>query len=130
VTFFYPDAEIAKQIKKCELGHLGRRKGFVWLGNFIHRPNALACRKLISDSWPKIHAGLAEIGLQAEKEFLDIYGANFPKEPKELISDENIKNVRAKVRHVKEQGLLQSLKKLESYRAMLAPISYGAGIKG
>ena len=98
-----------------------RRSNFVWLGNFAHSPNLQAVDYLISEIWPKISKKLESKKNLKKTPELHIYGANFPKEMKDKIRG---------IPRVKARGLMPSLERLMRYRALLAPLFYGAGIKG
>lgn len=125
VTFFYDGLEIQKMKDKLAGNRLGgRRKNFVWLGNYMHRPNHAATKILLEKLWPKIVKELpSSLGYT-----LDLYGSNFSQEIKTLAKD--IPQVRCKVISILAQGILQSISKLSEYHSLLAPIPYGAGIKG
>ena len=90
------------------------RKDFVSIGNFLHEPNwqtVLQLKKI----WPLIKAKLPKANIQ-------IYGAYLPEKAKQL--------------HNEKEGFLikgraESVKKLfDESRILLAPIPFGAGIKG
>lgn len=86
------------------------RKDMIWLGNYTHAPNRDSLVAL-SGIWPEIQAKLPEIELH-------IYGAFFP--PRFSL---NLSGVQVK-------GQVASLDCLATYRVMLAPLLFGAGIKG
>ena len=111
VTFFYP-----KLPPSPASVSMGRRKNFVWIGNFMHRPNLEAARVLVEQVVPELEKELGGGWV------LDLYGSNFSQEI-ERICRQSQGKVRAK-------GVMKSLKSLGKYRALLAPISFGAGIKG
>lgn len=95
ITFFYPDSDIKVQKDKLSANKLGgRRKNFVWLGNFMHRPNHEAARILIEDIWPRIKK---EIPVSLDYK-LDIYGSNFSQEIFNLCKGRS--DIRCKVRSV------------------------------
>ena len=90
------------------------RKDFVSIGNFLHEPNwqtVLQLKKI----WPLIKAKLPKANIH-------IYGAYLPEKAKQL--------------HNEKEGFLikgraESVKKLfDESRILLAPIPFGAGIKG
>jgi len=89
-----------------------RRKHFVFLGNYQHEPNVRAVELLLDQIWPKIRAELPDAELH-------IYGANFPKK---------FENIEAN--GVKKKNLMQTMGSLLKYRVLLAPLFFGAGIKG
>lgn len=94
---------------------LAERVGFATIGTFRHSPNADAVRWLHREIWPRIRARLP----QAE---LRVYGAYLTREFSEL--------------HDPTQGFLvegyvdDATEALSRARATLAPLRFGAGIKG
>jgi O-antigen biosynthesis protein len=92
------------------------RKHFVSIGNFRHPPNADAVRWMKSDIWPRVRAITSP---QAE---LHVYGA-YPS--KEFMSLDDPESGFRVLGPAKDQ--YQTLSK---YRALLAPLRFGAGIKG
>lgn len=91
------------------------RKGFVFIGNFVHEPNWQAVRVLKERVWPKIRQKLT-------KEELHIYGAYASPKVEQL----NNPGERFFIRGRAED----SISTLGRYRVLLAPITFGAGIKG
>jgi len=90
------------------------RKDFMFIGNFLHKPNFDAVHYLKSKIWPIIRQELAVK--------LHIYGAYMP----QSIMDMN--DVRSGfIVHGRAES---SREVIESARAMLAPLRFGAGIKG
>lgn len=89
-----------------------RRKHFVFVGNYQHQPNVQAVEVLIQHIWPKIRAELPDAELH-------IYGANFPKKFENIEKD-----------GIKKKNLMPSMASLVHYRVLLAPLFFGAGIKG
>jgi len=105
--FHYPEPD--------EVPEFHEREHFVVLGNFRHPPNADGIRWLKSEIWPLIRKALPEVRVH-------IYGAYPPKEIMNL-SDPNMGfHV---LGPVKDQ--FQVLRKA---RVNLAPLRFGAGIKG
>jgi hypothetical protein len=92
-----------------------RTKDFCMIGNFRHAPNYDATLWLKNKIWPLIREQLptAEV---------DIYGAYPPKEIMSLSNPEDGFNVRGPVKD--HMGMFQK------YRINLAPLRFGAGIKG
>jgi len=92
-----------------------QRQHFVSIGNFRHEPNWDAVRYLKQQIWPRIRQQLP----QAE---LHIYGAYPPKKATQL--------------HNESQGFLvkgwaeDALAVVAEARVMLAPLRFGAGLKG
>lgn len=96
------------------------RKNFVSIGNFRHLPNRDSVFWLARVLWPKIRAELLASGTPDAE--LHLYGA-YP--PKEIMALDNAK-----------QGIRvfgkaeESIPTLRNYKVLLAPIRFGAGIKG
>jgi O-antigen biosynthesis protein len=92
-----------------------RTRDFCMIGNFRHAPNYDATLWLKEKIWPLIRAKLptAEV---------DIYGAYPPKEMMDLTSSEEGFHVRGPVK--------DHMSMFKKYRINLAPLRFGAGIKG
>ena len=91
------------------------RNDFVSIGNFLHAPNLEAVRYLKKEVWPQIHKALP-------KAKLHIYGAY------------DTPNVRA-LHNEKDGFLVHGFVKdgydvLNSAKVLLAPLRFGAGLKG
>ena len=116
LRFHYPavdaPSEGAPTLKRPEFEE---RRDFVMIGNFRHHPNADAVRWFHKEIWPLIRSGLPEVQVH-------IYGA-YP--PKEMMSLTNT----AKGFYVKGSTPDQ-FATLSQYRVNLAPLRFGAGIKG
>jgi glycosyltransferase involved in cell wall biosynthesis len=92
-----------------------KRKDFVFIGNFYHEPNWDAVKFLKEEIWPRLKTLVPEA-------FLQIYGA-YPSEKVfqlHQVKDRFIINGRAK--NAKEV--------LSQARISLAPLRFGAGLKG
>lgn len=92
-----------------------QRKDFMFIGNFLHEPNWHTVRVLKTEIWPKIGKLLPEAELH-------IYGAYTSEKVYQL-------------HQPKEQFLIKgraedARKTIGAYRALLAPIPFGAGVKG
>lgn len=91
------------------------RNHFFSIGNFYHQPNWDAVLQLKNSFWPLIKK-------QLPKAELHIYGAYLPEKAKQL--------------HNEKEGFIikgrasQSSEVFKQYRVLLAPLPYGAGIKG
>ena len=91
------------------------RRDFVSIGNFLHPPNLDVVRYLKKDIWPRIRKELPETKLH-------IYGA---------YDTPNIKEM-----HNEKEGFLvhgfveNAFEVLNSARVLLAPLRFGAGLKG
>ncbi|MBB68898.1 MAG: glycosyltransferase [Flavobacteriaceae bacterium] len=91
------------------------RKNFVFLGNFMHPPNVQAVQYLKQKIWP-------ELSQKLPKAQLHIYGAYA--KPKHLALEDQKKNFYVSGRAEDLDSLLSS------YRLLLAPLEFGAGLKG
>lgn len=91
------------------------RQHFVSIGNFRHEPNWDAVRYLKESIWPKIRNKLPEAELH-------VYGAYPPKKATQL--------------HNEKQGFLvkgwaeDAFEVVSNARVLLAPLRFGAGLKG
>jgi O-antigen biosynthesis protein len=92
-----------------------QREHFVTIGNFLHAPNWDSVQWLKQSIWPKIRAQLPQAQLH-------IYGAYTPQKAREL--------------HNEREGFLvqgwadDALAVMAQARVCLAPLRFGAGIKG
>lgn len=112
--FSYPAPETQAWIPHAE------RKHFVSIGNFRHLPNRDAAFWSTKVLWPKIREELARHG-ERDAEF-HLYGAYAPKEIMALDSPKD---------RIRVFGpAAESIPTLRRYRALLAPLRFGAGIKG
>ena len=91
------------------------RNDFVFIGNFLHRPNLQAVTHLKTHIWPLIHKKLAVAKLL-------IYGA-YAKSDHFSLQNES-QNFFISGRS-EDLGLV-----LKSHRMLLAPLQFGAGLKG
>jgi hypothetical protein len=91
------------------------REGYVMIGNFRHLPNSDAVNWLKTSIWPLIRA----IEPQA---YVDIYGAYPSREIMNLTDEKNGFVVRGPAD--------DACKTLSRYRINLAPLRFGAGLKG
>lgn len=95
------------------------RHGFVTIGGFRHAPNVDAVEWLAAEIWPRIRARLPRSHINTAT--MRVYGA-YP-------------NHRVQALHNPSQGFhicghAKSLDVLARARVLLAPVRYGAGIKG
>ena len=101
--------------KSHDLPTFDERKHFIFIGNFLHEPNWNAVLYLKESIWPKIREKLPESELH-------IYGA---------YSSQKVLNL-----HNQSQGFIVKNRAEEVYEVMktakvcLAPLRFGAGIKG
>jgi glycosyltransferase involved in cell wall biosynthesis len=96
------------------------RRHFVAIGNFRHPPNLDSFRWLHRELWPAIRARVPE-SERANTE-LHIYGAYPPKELMALDDARTGFRVKGRASDARET--------LSRYRVNLAPLRFGAGIKG
>lgn len=91
------------------------RKDFIFIGGGKHSPNVVAISYLKSDIWPKIRQLLPKANIH-------IYGAYLP---------QNILEMHNSKEGFLVQGRADEVKKVMQHaRICLAPIRFGAGIKG
>ena len=99
---------------KDELPGFQERKDFMHIGNFLHEPNwqtVLILKKL----WKNIKQKLPESELH-------IYGSYVTKKAKQLHNEKDGFIIKGRAKSVNDVFL--------NYKALLAPIPFGAGIKG
>lgn len=92
-----------------------QRKHFITIGNFLHAPNYDAVLCLKTSIWPKIQQHLPQAQMH-------IYGAYTPEKAKQLHSKKDgflIQGFAPNANHV-----------MQSARLCLAPLRFGAGLKG
>jgi glycosyltransferase involved in cell wall biosynthesis len=92
-----------------------RRSGFAVIGNFRHEPNADGVRWLKAELWPRIRAGLPDAQVQ-------VWGAYPPREIMELEDPGQGFYVRGPAP--------DQFEALAAARVNLAPLRFGAGLKG
>lgn len=105
--FHYPVTEASPSFSE--------RKNFVMIGNFRHPPNVDGIRWMQSQIWPLIRGKLKTAQLH-------IYGAYPQKEMMNLTNKETGFYVRGPIE--------DHFNALRGYRVNLAPLRFGAGIKG
>jgi len=112
LPFFIEEHEIHSGKKAVSFD---KRKHFSWIGNFRHKPNHDAVGYLHSEIWPLIRAKLPDTEIH-------IYGAYLPA---------NIQSL-----HSADEGFIikgragEAEKVLSKSRVSLAPLRFGAGLKG
>ena len=99
-------------IHRC--GHtFGNRKGLLFIGNFIHSPNVDAIRWFLQGVFPELRRRLDGVRL-------NVIGKHLPKELRKLARDDVL--------------FLGHVRDIEPYlqrcRLSVAPLRYGAGVKG
>ncbi|MBD1424271.1 glycosyltransferase [Sphingobacterium arenae] len=91
------------------------RKDFVFIGNFLHEPNWHTVRILKAEIWPKIRNCLPTAELH-------IYGA---------YASEKVYQLHQPKENFLIKGRAEDARKtLEAYKVLVAPILFGAGVKG
>lgn len=99
-----------------------KRRHFIHIGSFRHPPNRDAVLVLKYHLWPKIRSRLIQLNPEdAESAQLHIYGSYTSQEFIDL--DDRQSGFRIK-------KLLPSIEMMQRYRVNLAPLRFGAGIKG
>lgn len=91
------------------------RQHFMFIGNCLHEPNYQTILKLKKDIWAKIKKQLPETELH-------IYGAYMTEKVLQLHNPETGFIIKGRAENV--------LETMKNYRVLLAPIPFGAGIKG
>ena len=91
------------------------RKDIMFIGNYLHAPNYDAVLYLKNKIWPIIHQRNPDIKMM-------IYGAYPP---------QKLKNLENKKQHFYIKGRVENLNKtFQNFRLLLAPLRFGAGLKG
>lgn len=109
--------EVVSNIEEGDLTQtpFSRRQGLLFLGNFYHPPNLDAVRHFLADIFPLLKARLPEITFT-------IAGANMPQELFSLAGAD-----------IRVTGYLPDedlRREFENARVFVAPLRYGAGVKG
>ncbi|HIP27284.1 MAG TPA: glycosyltransferase [Flavobacteriaceae bacterium] len=91
-----------------------QRNNFYFIGNFIHKPNYDAVLYLKKEIWPLLSKELP-------KAELHIYGA---------YASQKVLQLNQPKERFYIKGKLDNIKKLKNYKICLAPLRFGAGIKG
>lgn len=116
LLFYIPFLEdIISEKNKSYFIPFEKREHFTFIGNFLHQPNWQAVRLLKERIWPFIHNELPNVQIH-------VFGAYVS--PKVLQLHDESTGFLIKGR---AEDAVQTLQK---YRGLLAPISFGAGIKG
>jgi glycosyltransferase involved in cell wall biosynthesis len=101
--------------EQAKLKSFEERKDFVFIGNFLHEPNWNAVQYLKTAIWPLIRKALPGVNLK-------IYGA---------YCSQKVLNLHNQKTGFLIEGRADSASKvLENARICLAPLRFGAGIKG
>lgn len=96
----------------CKTKTFSKRRHFVFIGNFRHAPNQDALKELEKNIWPAIHFQLPNVECH-------VWGAYPSREWKKSLPA-----------GLKIMGTMENLEDLSHYRVNLAPLRFGAGIKG
>ena len=116
LLFYFPFVYETKNLIQEKLSlSFDKRKNFVFIGSFLHPPNLDTVIHLKNIIWPKIFSKFKNLELH-------IYGSYITSEHM-LLSDESVNFI------IKGRAD-NSINVLSSYRVLLAPISFGAGLKG
>jgi glycosyltransferase involved in cell wall biosynthesis len=91
------------------------REGFVFIGNYLHEPNWQTLQVLKTQIWPKLRRGLPGVKMH-------IYGA---------YSSPKVMQLHQEKEHFYVHGrAADAVETIGKHRVMLAPIQFGAGLKG
>lgn len=113
ILFYLPFLVDLDQVPKTHLG-FGVRKDFICVGNFLHAPNLDAVEQL-KILWPEIRKAIPYVELK-------IFGAYMPPQIKDWHDPSNGFYL---------EGWVEDLPKaMAQSRVQLAPIRFGAGLKG
>ena len=91
------------------------RSGFIMIGNFLHEPNRDAVNWLKSEIWPLIRSKLPAVEM-------NIYGAYAAQNELQMENRKEGFRLHGRVEKVKQV--------ISKSRVMLAPLRFGAGLKG
>lgn len=91
------------------------REGFVFIGNFLHDPNWQTVQVLKTQIWPELRKKIPGAGMH-------IYGAYASQKVTQLHN--------AKERFYIHGRATDARKTIEQHRVLVAPIQFGAGVKG
>ncbi|MCY2687077.1 glycosyltransferase [Salinimicrobium sp. TH3] len=100
---------------KCRLLTFEERRDFISIGNFLHEPNKDAVLQLKKEVWPLIREKMKEAKIH-------IFGAYIPQQILELHNEKEGFLIHGRADSAKTE--------IEKARILLAPIRFGAGIKG
>ena len=91
------------------------REHFMFIGNFIHEPNFNCVQTLKKDIWPILKTKLPKVELH-------IYGAYPSQKVLQLNNPKERFFIKGRVENAQET--------MSQYKVLLAPINFGAGVKG
>jgi glycosyltransferase involved in cell wall biosynthesis len=112
LPFLFDEIDIHQQQK---WKYFEKREHFIFIGNFMHKPNVAAVRSLKNEIWSKIRKGLP-------KAEIHVYGAYTNQQIEQL--------------HNEKEGFIikgfveDAAQVVGNAKVVLAPLSFGAGIKG
>ena len=112
LPFLFDEIDIHQQQK---WKYFEKREHFIFIGNFMHKPNVDAVRSLKNEIWSKIRKGLP-------KAEIHVYGAYMNQQIEQL--------------HNEKEGFIikgfveDAAQVVGNAKVVLAPLSFGAGIKG
>ena len=92
-----------------------QRKHFMFIGNFLHEPNWHSVRVLKASIWPKLRKQVPDAELH-------VYGAYPTEKVYQLHRPQEKFFIKGRAEDAR--------KTLEAYRVLIAPIPFGAGVKG
>lgn len=92
-----------------------KRKHCILIGSFLHAPNVDAARWCIAEIWPRVRTVLPDVELH-------LYGSYGEKYAGELNRPQHGIHFKGRAK--------DALRAMESYRLNLAPLRFGAGLKG
>ncbi|PWS29527.1 glycosyltransferase [Pedobacter yonginense] len=91
------------------------RAGLAFIGNFIHEPNWDTVQLLKSTVWPALRTKLPNVSL-------NIYGAYVSPKVLQLANERENFNIKGRAKDARET--------LSKHKILIAPIQFGAGLKG
>jgi glycosyltransferase involved in cell wall biosynthesis len=116
LLYYLPfNAHPVSEEKKKQLPLFKERCHFITIGNFLHAPNADAVTYLGKEIWPRIRKKLPDVEMH-------VYGA-YPPEKFLRLTD-------AKTGFIVKGRAIHAGDEMASHRVCLAPLRFGAGLKG
>lgn len=111
---FYLPFMISQKVEKEHM-NFEERKDFISIGNFLHAPNKDAVIRLKKEIWPLIKTKIPEAKMH-------IFGAYVPQEIIQMHHEKEGFLVHGRAESAKEE--------IGKARVLLAPLNFGAGLKG
>ncbi|MCD0489546.1 glycosyltransferase family 4 protein [Pedobacter sp. MC2016-14] len=116
LLYYLPFLEEALSIEETEnWKSFEEREGFVFIGNYLHEPNWHTLQVLKTKIWPLLRKFLPKVNLH-------IYGAYAPQKVMQMHNVNERFIVHGRAANAREA--------ISSHRVLLAPIQFGAGLKG